>query len=252
MSLAIHPSKDIIATGQMATKGKGKLIDIFVWRVSTLEVIAHLNNFHRGAVRKLEFSPSGDKLMTIGEDPQNSVAIYDWANQRILCKSPVGTDRVFDACWKDDQEFATVGLKHVQFYKIVGINIEVTKGLFGAAGIVPSISCHYAFQEKVFVTGTPTGELNKWDGRSIGKTFKSHADALWTIQSIQKGALLVTGGNDGKLLILDKTFAVKQTFDLTPMSSFPAGVRAFDYNETAKTFLVGTRSAEIIELNLSG
>lgn len=57
-------------------------------------------------------------------------------------------------------EFATVGLKHVQFYKIVGINIEVTKGLFGATGIVPSISCHYAFQDKVFVTGTATGELN--------------------------------------------------------------------------------------------
>lgn len=57
VSLAIHPSKDIIATGQMASKGKGKLIDIFVWRVSTLEVIAHLKDFHKGAVRKIEFSP---------------------------------------------------------------------------------------------------------------------------------------------------------------------------------------------------
>jgi hypothetical protein len=55
--MAVHPSRDIVATGQMAAKGKAKLIDIFVWNVTTKEVLAHLNNFHRGAIRKLEFSP---------------------------------------------------------------------------------------------------------------------------------------------------------------------------------------------------
>jgi hypothetical protein len=43
VSLAIHPNKDIIATGQMAAKGKAKFIDIFVWEISTGEVLAHLN-----------------------------------------------------------------------------------------------------------------------------------------------------------------------------------------------------------------
>jgi hypothetical protein len=33
--MALHPSKDIIATGQMAAKGKAKVIDIFVWNAST-------------------------------------------------------------------------------------------------------------------------------------------------------------------------------------------------------------------------
>ena len=56
------------------------MIDIFVWRVSTLELLARINNFHRGAIRKLEFSQQGDKLLSIGEDKENSVAIYDWAN----------------------------------------------------------------------------------------------------------------------------------------------------------------------------
>jgi microtubule-associated protein-like 6 len=69
VSMAVHPSRDIVATGQMAAKGKAKLIDIYVWNVTTKEVLAHLNNFHRGAIRKLEFSPAGDKLLTIGEDP---------------------------------------------------------------------------------------------------------------------------------------------------------------------------------------
>ena len=35
VAMALHPSKQIIATGQMAAKGKAKLIDIFVWNVVT-------------------------------------------------------------------------------------------------------------------------------------------------------------------------------------------------------------------------
>jgi WD40 repeat protein len=145
VSLALHPGKDIIATGQMASKGKAKMIDIFVWQISTGQVLAHLNNFHRGAIRKLQFSPAGDKLLSIGEDEKNSVAIYDWASTRVLCSSPVDPDKVMDACWKDETEFATVGLKHVKFFNIQGINMTMSKGLYGASGVVPMISCAYAF-----------------------------------------------------------------------------------------------------------
>ena len=115
----------------MAAKGKAKMIDIFVWQISTADVLAHLNNFHRGAIRKLAFSPAGDKLLSIGEDEKNSVAIYDWANKHVLCSSPVDPDKVMDACWKDETEFATVGLKHVKFFTIQGVNITMSKGLYG-------------------------------------------------------------------------------------------------------------------------
>jgi hypothetical protein len=33
VSMAIHPNKQIIATGQMAAKGKAKAIDLFVWNL---------------------------------------------------------------------------------------------------------------------------------------------------------------------------------------------------------------------------
>lgn len=35
VSMAVHPKGNIIATGQMAQKGKSKTIDIFVWDVET-------------------------------------------------------------------------------------------------------------------------------------------------------------------------------------------------------------------------
>jgi hypothetical protein len=41
----------------------------------------------------------------------------------------------------------------------------------------------------------------------------------------------------------------KQVIDLVPMSKFPTGVRSLDYLEQSKTILVGTKGAEIIEVN---
>lgn len=121
--MAIHPDKDIIATGQMAAKGKAKLIDIFIWKSSTLECLGQINGFHRRAVRWLEFSPKGDKLLSIGEDDYHSVAIYDWANKKLISSSKIDPDKVFCAVWKSDNEFATCGMKHVKFFTMSGQNL---------------------------------------------------------------------------------------------------------------------------------
>lgn len=142
--------------------------------------MARLNNFHRGAIRKLEFSPNGDKLLTIGEDQQNSVAIYDWANKRLLSKSAVDPDKVLDASWKDESEFATCGVKHVKFFTLNGINLTMSRGLYGAAGsVTPTICCKYAFNDKVLLTGGPSGDLHIWQGRTLSKSIKAHTEALW-------------------------------------------------------------------------
>lgn len=66
--MAMHPDGDIVATGQMAGKelkgppsntrgggqkkalAQGKLVDIFVWKASTREVLATICGFHRRAI----------------------------------------------------------------------------------------------------------------------------------------------------------------------------------------------------------
>lgn len=100
VAMAMHPDGDIVATGQMAAKQlgsersntkinqgakgrqalkEGKLVDIYIWRASTQEVVAKISGFHRRAVRNLAFSPSGAKLLSLGEDDHHSAAVYDWA-----------------------------------------------------------------------------------------------------------------------------------------------------------------------------
>ena len=108
-------------------KGKAKFIDIFVWRVDTKEVLANLKGFHRRAIQKLKFSNSGDLLFTIGKDDDNSLAIYDWKNNRILASAKVDKKNVLDIAIADNEkEFVTVGSRHVKFWRRNGNRIKGT------------------------------------------------------------------------------------------------------------------------------
>jgi echinoderm microtubule-associated protein-like 6 len=66
VSLALHPGGEIAATGSRAPAGKAKMVDILIWSVSSREVLARLTGFHRRAVSVLQFSPDGQKLLSIG------------------------------------------------------------------------------------------------------------------------------------------------------------------------------------------
>jgi hypothetical protein len=138
----------------------------------------------------------------------------------MLCNSKVDPDKVFDAVWKDETEFMTVGMKHVKFFSVQGTNLNGGKGLYGTLGPTPMTCCNYVFDNKTPVSGTPTGELIAWTGRTIGKAHKGHTDALWQIICVQNKSMLITGGNDAKIIFWDKSFAQKKVIDLAPMSKF--------------------------------
>jgi echinoderm microtubule-associated protein-like 6 len=84
-------------------------------------------------------------LASVGEDDFHSVAVWDWASKKMLSNAKVDPDKVFDICWKDDTEFATVGMKHVKFFTLAGANLSPNKGLYGTGGAKATICCHYAF-----------------------------------------------------------------------------------------------------------
>ena len=108
----------------------GKLVAIYIWKSSTMEVLSRIEGFHRRALRHLKFSPNGKNLLSIGEDDQNSVAIYDWANKVIVAsskvspgkmydpKSKVDQAKIFEANWKNDIEFAASGPDFVKIFTL--------------------------------------------------------------------------------------------------------------------------------------
>ncbi|TNV87854.1 hypothetical protein FGO68_gene13813 [Halteria grandinella] len=251
--LDIHPTKQFAATANMAEKGQ-RYTDIYVWDVRTLEACARLNTYHEKSVRQVAFSPNGSKLLTIGTDNQNPAAIYDWANQTMLCSGFIDREVVFDCHWKDEKEFVTCGKTHIKIHQIEGRNLVSTMCIGVTIGTW-ILSCHFAFTEKLLLAGSQTGELLRFQGTSLsGKPIPGHTNGLWVLKTITdsttKNEVLISGGNDGMVYFWDKNLTkLAKCINLTSMSQFKEiGVRAIDYHQQTGRFIVGTRGAEIIEI----
>ena len=84
------------------SKPTDKIVDVHVWDAETKQLKAKLTRFHKRAIVLLEFSPSGKRLLTVGQDDKNSLAVYDWEVSRIAWSSPVDGAKVTAAAWKNE------------------------------------------------------------------------------------------------------------------------------------------------------
>lgn len=193
------PASNKRGGGKKRELAQGKLVDIYVWKASTREVLAKITGFHRRAISQLAFSPSGKRLLSIGQDDQNSVAVYDWATQSMLGNAKVDPAKVFSAAWKSETEFSTCGMKHMKTFTMSGANINGKKGSYLKSLGNVAMNCVNYVCNGVLVTGIQNGGLVKWNGNSAAKPIMKHTDAIWAIENIGAQSF-VTGGNDGKII----------------------------------------------------
>ena len=251
ISLAFHPKLNVVATGQMAKAGKAKTIDVYVWDVETKTMLSHLNDFHLRAVNQLAFSPDGSKLLSVGQDDDNSLAIYDWQGKILLTTSKVDKAKVTAVSWKNDQTFVTVGPKHIKFWSISGRNVNGKRGVFGGqTKQEPLVSATFAYQNNQYcVTGSKSGNLYVWTGESAGKPIKAHNGEVAAL--LANKSVIYSGGDDGVVILwnfggggaLSKS---AQVVEVATISKYRPGIRSLDIKADG-TLLVGTRGAEIYE-----
>jgi hypothetical protein len=102
----MHPGRRVAATGQMAEKSKinprNKIVDVIVWDTETAEQIARLSGFHVGAIICLSFNVGGDKLLTVGQDPNHSIAMYEWVTKSLLWSAKTSRGKLQSVAWKND------------------------------------------------------------------------------------------------------------------------------------------------------
>ena len=269
VSLAIHPNGTTVATGQMAAKGKAKLIDLYVWNINNLpdetnvladdrahppKGVTNLKGALLRAIRIVQFSPDGKRLLANGQDDYNSVAVYDTSNlNKITLIGTVKVDgaRVLDACWKNNNEFVTVGPKHIKFFKVSGRNITQSKGVYGKVKVEPLVSAAFAFN-KLF-TGTDKGNLITWEGSNASsvKTICKNGP-LYTLYYYAKDKILFSGGYDGIIIAYkDAKLNEQYRIDMRKITNSPCdcGIRSIDCNDK-REMLVGTKGGEIVEISL--
>lgn len=264
VSLAIHPNKRIVATGQMAKSGKAKMIDLFIWDINKLPEetncehnqndaklgagVINLKGCHLRAIRILAFSPDGTKLLSGGQDDDNSVAVHDWEKAQLIVKSPVDKAKVLDAVWLSNEEFVTVGPKHIKFFALKGRTINGKRGIFGKIPVEPLVCACVCFENKALITGTSKGNLIVWTGGNGTLVKELCKGPVYCLYS--KNNLLYAGGYDGVIRIFTNSKLVEKVqakIDITQMTRCDPGIRSIDMNEN-NNLLIGTKGGDIIEI----
>lgn len=247
VSLAVHPKGGIVATGQMAAKGKAKTIDLYVWDSLTKKEFCNLNHFHLRAVVALAFSSDGGKLLSVGQDDDNSLAIHDWGSKTLLCTSVVDKAKVTGAAWSPTapNEFVTVGAKIIKFWVLSGRNVSSKIGKMDPnAKLFPFTCVTYAFKG-IVVTGSASGDISLWNGGTAGKKITAHQGEIGSL--FAQNDLLYSGGGDGKVIIWENKGGLAQksiVVDISTLTQYKPGIRSIDINSKGE-ILIGTRGSEI-------
>ena len=269
VSLAIHPNKVTVATGQRAAKGEAKYIDLYIWNVNDLPDETDCLSDDRGsipdgvydlkgvllrAISILAWAPDGKKLLAGGQDDQNSIAVFDSSNLRKIAL--VGTIKVdgkpvLDSKWLNNNEFISVGKTHIKFYKVNGRNITASKGIFGK--VEKQVLCSVVSAFKKVFTGSTKGNLITWEGSNASKSINiCKGGAVYVLYYYEKDKLLFAGGYDGNIIAFDSAkLSEKYRLDIQKITKTPTDVaiRALDCNSKGE-MIVGTRGGEIVEISL--
>jgi WD40 repeat protein len=186
-SMALHPSRELLATGQVASHGS-LLPPIYVWSPSVVvanqedrvaarrrapanEVQAQLVGFCEQKIGLLCFSTDGAFLMAIGQDSSHRFACYNWKEQTILFKGMAGNADLFMIS-AIPSGFAVCGNKEIKIWEHPGLGSKATTDSEGSrwmCGVAPLgpvvVECLVAIDDpasacgKSVVCGYPDGHI---------------------------------------------------------------------------------------------
>ena len=196
LSLTLHPDGDTVATGSAGAEAA-----VCIWSASSGQLRAEIRGFHRRGVVALSFDSTGDRLATCGLDDQNSIAVYDWATQRLASSAP-SPGRVFAAGFCPvGSRFVSGGVGHLCFWMVAGGAMTPGEADYGSSGSSVTVTALGWHPDGGAVTGSSTGTLYRWqaDGEVCLWSCAAHSGPVYDIAFT--GNVLVSAGKDGRVLV---------------------------------------------------
>uniref|UniRef100_A0A8C7ZI82 EMAP like 3 n=1 Tax=Oryzias sinensis TaxID=183150 RepID=A0A8C7ZI82_9TELE len=222
-SLALHPDKVRVASGQMAGVDKdGKPLQscVHIWDSNTLVTLQQigLGTFQRG-VGSLAFSSadSGGFLCVIDDSTEHMLSVWDCAKETKVAEIKSTNEAVFAVEFNpsDSNNIITCGKSHVYFWTLSGGQFTKKQGIFGKYKKPKFIQCFAFGLTGDVLTGDSEGNILTWgksaaDVKTLGKGAKetyqimrqtrAHEGSVFTLCTLQDGALLSGGGKDRKII----------------------------------------------------
>ncbi|CAK8677759.1 unnamed protein product [Clavelina lepadiformis] len=246
VSLALHPKKTLVATGQV-----GKEPYICIWDTNTMKTVSILKDQHTHGVACLSFSQSGEKLVSVGLDGHNTLIIWEWRKGRMVATAKGHTDRVFDVSWDpaSEQRLATCGVKHIKFWSLCGNTLTGKRGVFGKTGDMQTILCVACSEDQLTYTGTFNGDIYVWRDNNLEKIISSaHAGAIITMHKCIDG--FATGSKDGFVKLWDSNFTPLTSLSLLKGGYGYKGLAIRSVCWSGDRILAGTQNSEIFQVSV--
>lgn len=242
-ALAIHPNRDLVATGEVGANPK-----VLVWSASNPEA-APRASFSLGRGRRgvscLGWSHDGKYVACADMHNDHYISVFDVDTGTRVAESKGGPDKVLDLAWsKSSHMFVTAGIKHIYFWDFKNGVLESQKGLFGQAGEQSNMTAAAWLNDGTAVTGAANGQLYHWRGRELQRTVQVHGAGQAVHALVIVNDRVFSGGKDNKVVELSSALAKVREHVL---DSYP---RAIDMDNN--NLLVGTRDGRITEIKADG
>lgn len=206
--IRVHPSKKYIAVGE-----KGRFPSIYIYSYPSMEVYKKLERGTERSYMCLNFSKSGDKLASVGYEPDYSLVIWDWEKEVIILKAKAFSQEIYSVDFSDYRGdfLCTSGLAHLKFWKIAktftGLKLKGNLGKFGQIELSDITTFAIMPDEKV-VSGSESGNLLLWEGYFIkavimkSEGVNCHMGTIDVVK-IMDDKTLITAGEDNYVRIWD-------------------------------------------------
>ncbi|KAF2905825.1 hypothetical protein ILUMI_00361 [Ignelater luminosus] len=249
-SLAIHPNKLIVATGQCAGHDKREARPhVRVWNSVSLHTMAviGMNDFDI-SVCCISFSKAdgGALLLAIDEASDHTISVWDWQKGEHgykITETKCSVDTIVAAEFHplDRSSIVTCGKSHIAFWTLdAGGTLYKRMGIFETRDKPKYVLCVSFLQSGDVITGDSNGNLVVW-GRgtnTILRLIKNvHEGPIFSICVLKDGGVITGGGKDGRLVQFDSNLA--KTGEESQIEGHYGGIRVISEGRGSQ-LLVGT------------
>ena len=225
---------DIDSTGRIGASGNcSKYTQINLWDARTAKNLQIHKNVHKNGIISLKFSSSSDLLVSLGHDEMNSVILFKspskrWNDSFVLATTGVSFSKMIWTLYAENNEYPIVvgGNRRIYFLRTTGKSMERIRGTFGRrrklqpilCGVV-AISTKNGHGDNSILTGTTSGHIYVWVGRSISSVISAHDSSICCISTCRKG--YATGGKDGFIKIWSEELKLIYAFNVQSFDPLP-------------------------------
>ena len=256
-SLCVNYDRTIIATGEENLESKlsrNNTSVVRIWESKTLKEIAEIKIPYNG-VSSMSFNLDGKYLVCCCLDENHKVVVIKVKEKEIICEKNGNSKNIYSLAFKNNNEFATVGLNHYKFWTISendeGYKLICKEYKNTVKDFDDKLSTISVMNDN-FVTGSSLGYITLWKDIANIKSKKLHNSQINCLYSDNR--IIISGGSDKVLKVLDKDLSTLKSISLELESIINFSPKSIDIlpgesgQKGIKNILVGTSSGDILEL----